>query len=997
MPYSRGPHASWQGYLVAVVSTSLALAARIGLDPVLGDRAPFLLPFAAVLLAAWFGGRGPSLLALAMSGLGIPYFLLAPRGSLEIADPSFHTGFVLYLLLGVGAVWLIDALHRARRLADERGRLWHVTLRSIGDGVVATDVEGRVTFLNGVAERLTGWSDAEARGQPLETVFRIVNEGTRLTVESPVTRALREGRIVGLANHTLLLARDGTERPIADSAAPILDPEGRSVGCVLVFRDVSEAADGDQRRRLLTDQIADGVFLATPEGRYVDANPAGCAMFGRTRAEMLDTTFADVLPPEEFPRVPAVLAAMADGNVHRAEWRFVRKDGSMFVGELLGRQLPDGMLQGVVRDVSERKRAEELIAATAATMEQLVANNPFGVYVVDADFRLHLVSRGAAPVFRTIQPVIGRDFAEVLRQLWTEPFASTVITRFRHTLATGEPYESGRTVERRADIDAVEAYDWHIERVRLADGRHGVACFFYDLTERSVWEQRLRVAADVAELGFHRWDIVADRVEWDERIRSWWRVGRDEPITLATFEAGVHPEDLPLVRQRIAAALDPAGTGLYEAEYRIQPPGTSLRWIRAVGRVEFLDGRAVAMTGAAIDITRDRQQTAALAAMDRRKDRFLATLSHELRNPLAPIRTATELLAHPDAAATHVRWAHDIIARQLRHLTRLLDDLLDVARITQGKMELRPEAVALAELVETAVETVRPALTAKRHALSIVVPPEPVVLHVDPFRLSQVLTNLLGNAVRYTEPGGHITLEATCRGHDLRIVVRDTGIGLTPEALATVFDMYAQVAGDHRAREGGLGIGLALARGLVELHGGQLDAASAGPGLGSEFTVTLPGRIATNAATAEPVAPATSHAERPRRVLIADDNRDAADSLAELLRLRGHEVSVAHGGRAALTLADTVRPDAVLLDLGMPDLDGFTVAAELRRQPWAADCLLVAISGWGQAPDRDRATEAGFAAHLTKPAAMADIEALLARREPAPASPAPPGLSARDG
>ena len=963
---------SRSSYALGVATVGLAVGVRLLLDPVLHDSVPYITFFAAVAFVAWSSGRGPALLALVLGAVSVIWFLFEPRFTWQVLHPEMQLGLLLYFLVGGGLILLIEKLRRSQ------GQL-EITLASIGDAVISTDAGGCITYLNPVAESLTGWTNAEACNKSLETVFRIINEHTREPAEDPVAKALRAGTVVRLANHTLLIARDGTERPIEDSAGPIRAPGNRLVGCVLVFRDMSEVRRTERRYRLLVEQSIDGIFVATPAGKYIDVNAAGCALFGMSREEMLAGSFAEMLEPDEVPRLPAVIASMADGAVHLGEWRFRRKDGSTFIGELAGRQLPDGMLQGILRDISERKRAEAARAAGAATMEQLVANNPFGVYLIDADFRLAIVGRGARKVFANIEPLLGRDAAEILRELWPEPFATEAIDRIRGVLETGVPYHSASTVERRANVDAVEAYDWRVERVRMPDERFGVVVYFYDLTERQSWERRLAAATGVAEVGVYQWDLVSNTCYFDDRLRQWWRLTRDAAVTMDQFLDGVHAEDRERLHELINGAIDPGGQGHFTAEYRIAVPGQPLRWVRGSGITEFLNGGAVALTGGMIDITRHLEQESALREQDRRKDQFLAMLSHELRNPLAPIRTAADVLAYEGLTREQVVSSQRIISRQSTHLARLLDDLLDVARVTQGKMVLRREPVQLSQLIDAALETTRTLIDGRRHHLHVSLPPESLVLNVDPHRMTQVLANLLSNAARYTEAGGRIELQVRDGGGPIGIVVRDTGIGIPSEALGSIFDMFAQVDNDHRAHDGGLGIGLALVRGLVELHGGSVSATSDGPERGAEFTVTLPREAVVDAPDAAGAAAGSGRDADSVRVLVADDNVDAADSLSELLKLAGHEVRVAYNGRTALSVADAFHPDVMLLDLGMPELNGHQVASDVRKRSWARDICLVAITGWGQERDRAAAREAGFHEHLVKPVNFVELQTLLTR------------------
>jgi signal transduction histidine kinase/CheY-like chemotaxis protein len=376
---------------------------------------------------------------------------------------------------------------------------------------------------------------------------------------------------------------------------------------------------------------------------------------------------------------------------------------------------------------------------------------------------------------------------------------------------------------------------------------------------------------------------------------------------------------------------------------------------------------------------RDLAQTQ-LRAQDQRKDEFLATLAHELRNPLAPIRHAVKVLGADNAASEQKRWGRDVIDRQAHRMALLLDDLLDVSRITRGRLELKLERVSLSAVITSAVETVRPAIEDKAHQLSVIQPDQRIEILADPLRLSQAISNLLTNAAKFTPHGGRIALTATRTAANLLITVTDSGIGFEPSATPMLFEMFSQANAVAEGSEGGLGIGLSLVRGLVQLHGGTVGAHSRGKGLGSEFTITLPATMLSPAEPptgATPVVSATPAAAKQARVLIADDNRDAADSIGLLLQLEGHEVFVAHSGNEAIALGRLHRPDVVILDIGMPDIDGYEVARLARREAWGEHAYLVALTGWGQTDDKESARAAGFDRHLTKPAAPDVVSELI--------------------
>ena len=523
----------------------------------------------------------------------------------------------LAAVAGVVAFMALLRRHLAARAAAasiiaEQGERLRTTLASIGDAVITTDMEGTITNLNPVAESLTGFSAAEAVGQPLDRVFRIIRQDTREPVESPATRALRDGTVIGLANHTLLIAKDGTEQPIDDSAAPIRCADGEVVGCVLVFRDVTE-----------------------------------------------------------------------------------------------------------------RRRSEE-----------------------------------------------------------------------------------------------------------------------------------------------------------------------------------------------------------------------------------------------------------ALLAASRHKDEFLATLSHELRNPLAPVTNALSIMKASGDDQKAFGQAREVMERQVTHMARLIDDLVDVSRISRGILDLRRGQVELASVVRQAVETCRPLAERSRHEMVVELPEEPVYLDADPVRLAQVLGNLLQNACKFTDPGGHIVLSAKAEGGELVLVVSDDGIGIAPDQIEGVFEMFSQADKSLERSQGGLGIGLTLTRRVVELHGGTIGARSAGTGAGSSFEVRLP--IVIDKPTAPPLPPLTPETPGSRgRILVVDDNRDSAESLAMLLTLRGHHTHTAHDGEEALRVAETVRPDVMLLDIGLPKLNGYDTCRKIRAEAWGRRMVIIALTGWGQDEDRRLSREAGFDGHLVKPVDDRALEALL--------------------
>jgi two-component system CheB/CheR fusion protein len=413
-------------------------------------------------------------------------------------------------------------------------------------------------------------------------------------------------------------------------------------------------------------------------------------------------------------------------------------------------------------------------------------------------------------------------------------------------------------------------------------------------------------------------------------------------------------------------------------ERRIDRDDRSVHYIMRILPYREPDSTVSGVLVTFVDVTNIVKAEEALVEADVRKDVFLATLSHELRNPLAPIRIAAQLLQSPKIGEEELRRAQGIIARQVGHMSSLLDDLLDVSRITRATFLLKKEYVDLRVLLDDAIEAVRGALDTKRHTLRVELPQSPIIVEVDPVRITQVITNLLTNSVKYTPDGGLIYLGVRMEAQFLVIAVRDSGVGLTREAMDRVFDMFTRIESELGRAEGGLGIGLALAKGLVQLHGGRLEVNSAGAGHGSEFLICLPRSLIVEAkAPTTPPANGEEKAGTPRRILVADDNRDNADSLSMLLKLSGHEVHLAHSGTAAFESAKRLRPDIGVFDIGMPDLDGYQLAERIRHEAWGKKIRLIALTGWGQESDKRRAHLAGFDHHLTKPVDPDQLERLF--------------------
>ena len=505
-------------------------------------------------------------------------------------------------------------------------------------------------------------------------------------------------------------------------------------------------------------------------------------------------------------------------------------------------------------------------------------------------------------------------------------------------------------------------------------------------------ERRLVLALNAARMGVWDWDITSGEVRWSGELEPLHGLPRGGFAgTYEAFRAMIHPDDRERVESAIRSSVEARLP--YEEEFRIVGADGVARWTDARGQVvEDARGEPIRMVGVGIDVSRRkrleeelRQQTAQMREADRRKDEFLAMLSHELRNPLAPILHAVDLLGHDDARLAAK--ARDIIGRQSEHLTRLVDDLLDVSRITRGTVRLDCRPVAVKDVVDTAVDTWRHLISKRRQQLAVELPDEPLFVDADPTRMAQVVANLLHNAAKFTPEGGRITLTAAEEEGRVALSVRDDGAGIAPEYLERIFELFAQGPPSLDRPLGGLGLGLTLARRLAELHGGTLGAMSGGVGAGSEFVVRLPkaARAGVEGALGERKAAdprAARASDAGRRVLVVDDNADAREALRLLLEDEGHDVRIAGDGPSALESAARFPPEVVLLDIGLPGMDGYEVARALRSVPGSEHALIVAVSGYGQAEDRERSRIAGFDLHLLKPVAPERLLEIVRRPVP---------------
>ncbi|TWT67392.1 PAS domain-containing hybrid sensor histidine kinase/response regulator [Allorhodopirellula solitaria] len=762
--------------------------------------------------------------------------------------------------------------------ANERAELLCVALASIGDAVIATDLQGRVTTLNEIAENLTGWTKSTAMGEPFEKVFQAVSEQSGERVECPAAQTLRDGAIVEPAGHTILIASDGTERSIDSSAAPIRSDNGEVTGCVLVFRDVTKRrqlerdhAEGDHHARLLGAIVTssdDAIISKSLDGTIRSWNAAAERIFGYTEEQAIGRHISMLIPAERIEEEDHIIARIRAGErVEHFETVRLRSDGRLVFVSLTISPIKnaEGQIIGaskIARDISERKRTQEVLREHEQRFRTFVEQvEDYAIFVTDTAGRATSWNEG-------VLRVLGFEEAEFVGK------------------------DIVRSIFRSSDV------------------------------AKGVPQAELAEAAESGSASNDRWMKRKDGTPF--------------------WAAGVT-------------------TGLQDES------GNLLGFMKVMR-----------------DQTKQKQMedelrriATELSEADRRKDEFLATLAHELRNPLAPIRTGLSAMKLLQDDPDQMEEIRETMERQAQQMVRLIDDLLEMSRITQGKLELRKCRVMLADVVRSAVEATRPLMDEVGHELSVTLPSRGIELEADPNRLTQVFSNLLNNAAKYTPDGGRISLAVERQESEVIVSVKDNGMGIPPDKIERVFEMFAQIKHPLDAEYSGLGIGLTLVKSLVELHAGSIEVRSNPTGQGCEFLVRLP------LGPANPVSPAPETPTEETgslakcRVLIVDDNQAAADMLRIVVKTLGHDVRVACNGQEGVEIASVFRPETVLMDIGMPQLNGFEAARHIRQQPWGQQMTLVALTGWGQEDDKRKTQEAGFDHHLVKPVELVDLRRIL--------------------
>ena len=1008
----------WRAQLAAVLLTLLAFAFTVNvLGRIPEGRHPLLVLLLASALSAAYGGLIAGVVSTFL-GVALVAYVYEPAGSFYVVDPQDQTRIVLLALLGIVISVVFAALQKARReeskvvqrLHEEvaaRDRIersltesrdsFELLAASVPEIVFVATTDGQFEFLNSRWTEFTGLP----RDLSLGTGWRsAVHADDLQTFDTQLVRAIQLMR--PLEARLRLRSLEGVYRTALVRASP----SRRSDGSLRWFGSATDIEDVARTSAALraSEERLKAVVAAAELGTFVwDATSDDLLWSDRARRILGITLpgprhlaeFVAQLAPSEAERVQrAMHDAIAQGEGHRFRTEIEIGQGSKARSVLvagvvteqhgLGANSRGLQCVGAVLDRSRERSTAAQVARLETSLQLAIESTRLGIWDVDLATDTISVSARAREIYGlSADGVVTRQAA---RSRILDEDLEAVEKCWRAAL---DPAGQGRF-----DVDhRVRRADGSIAWVSALGRAHFVirgservatriAGTVLDISDRKQAEQRLAaqeeqflLAAEALAGLIYSVDLDTGRVE---RLRGLYDIlgwERDEvPATYAWWQDQVHGDDLKQVEADFKAAVaarERRVTSRYRARHR------SGHWRHLVDCAVVMyrdDGVPYRLVGCVQDVSEQVETTRSLVEADERKDRFLAVLAHELRNPIAPLRNAVSILRTADFERPELLQSVEILDRQLLHATRLVDDLLDVGRIGRGSLELRKAAVRFADVVQTGVEAVRPAIEERGQQLklALTVADEPVL--VDPVRIAQVIANLVGNASKFSPPGGSIEVTATTLGSQVQITVEDHGKGIPPTALSTIFEMFAQLDRGNAEASEGLGIGLALSRHLVELHGGQIRAYSEGRGTGARFVVTLP----VQRAPVDTAPSARGGETRALKIVVADDNVDSVESLAVLLTLDGHHVSVAHDGLTAVQLATDTQPDLAILDLGMPGIDGYEAAERMRALPGGGDLVLVALSGYAQAGDRQRSQQAGFDLHLVKPLDPERLRDLLA-------------------
>lgn len=852
--------------------------------------------------------------------------------------------------------------------------------------------------------------------------YRVRQLDGRLLIptEMPMAQVLASG--VPLRDKEAIVERpDGSEIFVKINIDPIRDGQGQIIGAVNVFTDISEHKRVEKALQQsevwfhnLLEHLPAAAYTCNCDGLITYFNQSAVNLWGRTPVNdrfcgSYRLFSVDVLPIDHNHSWMA-RALREDQQFLGREMIIERPDGSRTPVLVYANPLHDetGGLIGamnVLVDISERKHLEDksrnLLEALQREWERLIEifeRSPAFMAVVRGPD--HIFERANDRYYKLIggREIIGKSVREAVPEVVDQGYLELLNEVYLNNKAVAGS-DMPLTINNVIDGTLEERHlEFVYEPLPASDGSvSGILVHGIDLTERIQAENRLAAVTAESERSRRLYETILSNVPdlvyvfdlngrftyANQALLNMWGKSWDEAIGKNCLELGYpawhaakHEQEINTViatGQAVRGEVPFIGTGgLRIYDYIFVPVFGSNSEVEAVA-------------GTTRDVTERKQLEQELqtrveesAAAERKKDEFIALLAHELRNPLAPVRNGLQILELAGDDRETVTRVRAMMDRQLAHMVRLIDDLLDVSRMNRNKLHLQRNRVSLDDVIANAVETVRPAIETARHQLSISLPAEPILLDADLTRLAQVISNLLSNSAKYTPPGGEIWLTAERQQQEILITVRDTGIGIPPTALNRIFDMFSQVPRSLEQSTGGLGIGLALVKALVEMHGGTVGVTSDWPGKGTTFNIRLPLSANQELPIPQTSNPPHRSTDPSRRVLVVDDNRDSSTSLAMIFDMLGHEVRVAHDGLQALAAVADFYPDIVLMDIGMPHLNGYDATRRIREQPGGDKITIIAVTGWGQASDRSQSRAAGCDGHLVKPVNLKDIEAVLA-------------------
>jgi PAS domain S-box-containing protein len=857
-------------------------------------------------------------------------------------------------------------------------------LSSVGQCQV-DPITGRLVRVNRKMGEMTGYSAEELTQR---TTGELTHPDHRETIAVLLQQLLR-GEIPAISIETKLLRKDGSTFWNHLNVSLLRRADGQAPRATAIFRNISARKQAEQKlyeaeERLRLATQAAGVFawdvdLLSDTIKYSEnmAQVFGYESLPEKYSYAREATA--VIHPADRERVKqASLRAFEEKGTFSAEFRAEAAGDRYIWVQCNGTVLRDAYgnpvrFVGIVQNIEDRKRAEQALQASQERLGRAIQIETVGVTFFKTDGTI----TEANDAFLSMSGYSRGDLDDghVRRDKMTPPewmAQSLQAVEEFNTMGRTKPCE-------KQYIRKDGSRCWALFAATRIAADEGVE-FLIDVTESKLAqeklresEERFRTMADSSPMMIWVTD-AAGRIEFVNRsYLEFFGISRERAAQLDWSEI-IDSDDREYLEAFRHALRDRQPL---DARGRVKRHDGQWRWIASRGNPRLGPaGEVTGYVGSSADVTELIKSQEALREADRRKDEFLATLAHELRNPLAPIRNSLQILRLTGDSNLGTEQVYEMMERQVNQMVRLVDDLLEISRITRGQIELRKERVSLTTVIQSAVEVSKPLIEEARHHLAISLPPEPLTFEADPVRLEQIVSNLLNNAAKYTNPGGRIWLTARRESQNVVISVRDSGIGILPDMLPRIFEMFTQVEHSTSRTQGGLGIGLTLVRSLVEMHGGKVEARSEGPGKGSEFIVRLP--LGENDRS-EIVRDSMRHFGQlsSKRVLVVDDNRDAANSLGKLLNLAGAEARAVYNGFAALELLPTYQPGVLLVDIGMPDMDGYELARRVRRLPDCGDLTLIALTGWGQAEDRQRSQAAGFDFHLTKPADFETLQRLL--------------------